>query len=474
LNRTHALVLTPTALLILACGGLQGGPSADASAEAALDAEDPAEVARKAANYQQAETILNARLNANNADARSWRLLGDVNYSRGQRYGDVWKENLGRAREKYANALRVDPENCVTWGRMATALVAAQENEATRAAPDEIAALPLAEGWAACGGPVMVAVEFARQPTADELAAARRQADRSAGWAGLQAAAAPWQVAAMQRGAVADLDWTTRLVRPEPAPGGVFVVLDFPVSAQGVDGAKARGFDSVEWLTIGSVRGDQFVFRDKRFPERVPSVGRVKATACPGTSWTFDGPDRAPVGNCVAGTYDRSASPVYDPDRLRVADGNHYHQPSIDSAVISWDDIAEDSVVCSGGGVGRQFELLPSCQVSYDRAIPQTRAISSSVGLMAFDVAHAEKMARVLNAGALYGDERAKHLGRNEVAVGMSYTEFAEAWPDLKGCMGRGVYNKTDIIDGGMEFTCELGDWRFQFRDLALIAIDPK
>ena len=131
-------------------------------------------------------------------------------------------------------------------------------------------------------------------------------------------------------------------------------------------------------------------------------------------------------------------------------------------------------MVCSGGKVGRQFETTPSCQVAYDKAIPQTRVIASSVGLMANDTAHADKMVRVLQADALYGAELAGHLGRNEVAIGMPYTTFIEAWPEVKGCLGRGVYNKTDVVEGAFEFACELGAWTFRFRDLALIEISGR
>jgi len=462
--------------LSLACGGLLGDDavSPDAAAEAAVDETDPAEAARRAGNYQEAERILNKRLSADNTDARSWRLLGDVNFTRGQRYRDRWKENLGWAREKYANALAVDPTNCITWNRMAVALSAAAQNEQIAATPEEIDALPLAEGWDACRGPAMAAIEFAKQATDVQYDEARKQTGYRGTWGEVQAVAAPWQVAAMQRVTNADLEWKDLLVRPEPARGETFVVLDFPVTANGRSGAKSRSFTYPEWISIGSVSGDTFVYLDRRFPMRIPSVGRVKATACPGTSWDNDGPDRAPRGKCVAGQYDRSKSPVYDPAKLRNADSVYYHHPSIGMAEIPFAKIADDSILCSGGKVGRQFEKIPSCQVSYDEAVPQTRAISSSVGLMAMDREHGEKMVRVLRAGNLYGEDIAAQLGRGRVAVGMSYTEFIEAWPTLKGCMGRALHTKSDIIDAGFEMECELGDWVFHFRDLSLIDIRGK
>jgi len=357
---------------------------------------------------------------------------------------------------------------------MAVAITAASLNEQIAATPEEIDALPLAQGWDACRGPSMAAIAFAKLPTEAQLDDARKATGYRGTWGEVQAAAAPWQVTAMQRIGNTDLGWKDLLVRPEPARGGTFVVLDFPVTAQGRSGATSRQFTYPEWLTIGSVSGDTFVFTDRRFPKRIPSIGRVKATACPGTSWDNEGPDRAPRGSCVAGAYDRSKSPVYDPDILRPADSVYYHHPSIGMAEIPFAKIADDSIVCSGGKVGRQMEDIPSCQVSYDEAVPQTRAIASTVGLMAMDQEHGEKMVRVLRAGPLYGEELANQLGRGRVAVGMSYVEFLEAWPDLKGCMGRALHTKSDIIDAGFEMECELGDWVFHFRDLALIDIRGK
>ena len=464
---------TLTVLASLACGG-NDPISADAAAEAALDQEDPAELARRAANYQEAERLLNQRLTEDPNDARSWRLLGDVNFSRGQRYRERWKENLGWAREKYTHALTVDPTNCVTWGRLATTVVAAQENELTRASNEELLSLPLDQGWEHCGGAPMVALAFARVPDTDQLDAAQRQATNRAPWGEVQALAAPWQVEAVQRATKADRDWRKLLVRPEAGSSGTFVVLDFPVTASGVNGAKPRKFDYPEWLTIRNATGGRLVFVDRRFPQRVPSIGRVLATACPGTTWDLDGPDNLPVGTCKAGSYNRSRSPVYDPERLRNADMAFYHHPSISEAEIAWSDIADDSIVCSGGPVGRRFEEIPSCQVSYDRAIPQTRSIPDSVGLMAVSREHGEKMVDHLRAEKLWGKDLAAHLGRSEVALGMSYTEFVAAWPELKGCLGRAVYNRSDVVDGAFEFVCELDPWNFTFRDLTLIDISGK
>lgn len=460
-----------TLAFALACGGADPG-SAEAEAEAALDADDPAELARQAFNFQEAERILNQRLTADPGDARSWRLLGDVNWTRGQRYRERWKENLGWAREKYVHSLTVDPTNCVTWGRLATAVVAAQENELTRATPEELLGLPLEQGWEACGSAPLLALAFAREPTASQLDEARRKVGYNSTWGELQAAAAPWQVEAVQRAARLDREWKKLLVRPTPAAGGTFVVLgEWPIGASGVKGAKARSFTYPEWLSIGSVSSGRLVFRDRRFPERIPSIGRVKATACPGTSWDLDGPDNLPVGTCKAGVYDRSKSPVYDPDKLRNASYAFYHHPSIAEAQIPWVDIADDSILCSGGPVGRRFEEIPSCQVSYDRAIPQTRSVLATAGLAALDQAHGEKMVQHLRAKPFWGEELAAHIGQNQVALGMSYSEFVAAWPDLRGCQGRAIHNRADIVDGAFEFTCELEPWAFTFRDLTLIDI---
>ena len=113
--------------LSLACSGLFSKPDV-VMEEAQIDAADSAEQKRQRGDYEGAEAELRRRLNQNPQDARAWRLLGDVNFTRGQYYQQKWKENLGWSWDYYTNAVTIDPGSCLTWGRLAAVATIAADN----------------------------------------------------------------------------------------------------------------------------------------------------------------------------------------------------------------------------------------------------------------------------------------------------------------------------------------------------------
>lgn len=456
----RSLTLAAVLSVGLACGGLFRGPD-PVAAEAELDAADSAEQKRLRGDYEGAEKELKRRLNANPQDARAWRLLGDVHFTRGQYYREKWANNLQWAWDAYTSAVNVDPSSCLTWGRLAATALAVSENPDLAVQRSALDALPLERGWASCPGATLLELEFRRQP------------DPRPGSLHELAAAAPWMVSAVVRTDLDDLGWKEVLARPALASGAAYVVFPTtPVTAGSVDGSKPRSFTYPEWLTVGSVSGNRIVYLDRRFPERVPAIGVTRAPACRGTKWELQGANKIPVGECRAGPHDRRVSEVYDPNLLRPAGTSHFHQPSIAPATVNWDDVAEDSVSCTGGPVGRMFVDTPSCQVAYDRAIPQHRSISSEgTGLVALSAEHAAKMVDVANGAELLGAELADNLARGRVAEGLPYSLFALSQPDLTGCRGRGVYQKARFVEGAVEFECKLGSATYQFRELTLVGV---
>ncbi len=459
-------------ILALGCTGLFGDGEGSFAEEAVLDAADPVEAMRERGDFAGAESVLRERLNANPEDARSWRLYGDLCFSRGQRYHQRWKENLAWAREYYTRSLTVDPTSCVTWGRLSVAIVAASENETIATPREELDALPLARGWESCPSAALAEIELQRTPTDDEFAAAASAT--SGGEFEVRAAAAPWQLEALRRVGLETLKWRPAYVAPEPGPDSTYVVLDLPVRARGVAGAKPRSFTYGEWLTVRRVDGEgRLVYLDRRFPERVPARGLTQATACEGTKWDLDGPDRVAVGTCVAGPQSRGASAVYDPALLRTAGVAHFHHPDFNRSMLDWSGIASDSVMCLGGPVGRMFVDVPSCQVAYDQAIPQTRSVPGDVGVTAVSREHGDKMVNTARSVPLLGPVAADKLARGDVALGMPYSLFAMSQPDVTGCRGRGVYTKSTIEDDGVGFSCTVGQWTYSFRELALVDLQP-
>src|ERR1051325_5168517 len=103
------------------------------------------------------------------------------------------------------------------------------------------------------------------------------------------------------------------------------------------------------------------------------------------------------------------------------------------------------------------FVDVPSCKVAYDRAIPQKRSIPADVGLTAWSEEHAKRMVDAARGGPLFGDALADKLARGQIGPGLPYALFTWTQPDLTGCKGRGIYNKSQIVDGALEFSCKLG-----------------
>ena len=418
-------ILTPT---ILACAGLIGSPDRDLQEAAARDAGDEAEQARRLGDFAGAEAILERRLAADPNDARSWRLLGDVNLTRGQRFQERWKENLGWAIDAYEKAVALAPDRCLPWSRLAAAAVGAAENEATRLDRARLDALPLARGWTHCAGPALLALELQRAPTPAELAAVTAlPADASA--TDRQVAAAPWMAEAVRRIDLAAIEWAPLQPPLQPSKGSPFAVLQIPTTGASVEKSKARRFTYPEWIVVSRVRGDRLVYRDRRFAAQVPERALTRAPGCPGTKWTLAGADRVPVGTCTSGPHDRRASDLYDPKVLKPTGIAHFHEPSIDRARISWSTVADKPVRCLGGDVGRQFYDTPSCPVAYDRAVPVTRSIPAASGRVAESEAHAEQIVRAARASALFGSDLAAHLARGEVGAGLPYPLYVWASP---------------------------------------------
>lgn len=451
-------------LLPLACSGLLPvAPSEDAGDEAvaALARED----------FAGAEAILNRRLEADPKDARSARILGDVNLIRGQRFQEKWKENLGWAIDAYVLSVKNDPASCPTWGRLAGALVAAADNPATAVPRSTLDALPLAAGWAACPGAALLEVEWHRRPTEAELGAADLYLTGEASETERLAAAAPWIADGVRKVDLSGVDWQAP-ARPALAGGTAFVVLEVPVTGDAVAGSDPRPFTTPERLTIHRVVGNHLVYVDRRFPARVPEIAFTRTTGCPGTTWDLQGVDRVPVGTCAAGKQDRRASELYDPKILKPTGIAHFHEPSIRLAEIPWEAVADKTVMCLEGPVGRLFVDTPSCQVSYDRAIPQTRSLPIDAGLTAWSPEQAERWVGAARGVRLFGDA-APHLARGEAGVGLPFGLFAWTWPELPGCNGRGVYTKLQIVDGALEFACTVQGATYVFRELSLVEISP-
>lgn len=453
--------------LLLACSGLFGGQDAALKREAAIDAADEAEQARLRGDFDGAEAILKRRLAADPKDARAWRLLGDVNLTRGQRFQERWKENLGWAIDAYERSIQIDPLNCMTWGRLAASALSASENELTVLPRARLESWPLQKGWGACSGAVMLQIDLLRTPSEGDLAKTDSDAPRLA----RLAAAAPHMAEAFRRIDVEDLVWEQSVSWPDPAQGRPFVVLELPADGGSVDGSEPRRFTYPEWVVPSRVSGKSLIYTDRRFPSRVPARAVTQAPGCPGTEWDRVGVERMPVGQCVAGPQEPRASEIYDPEILRPVGVAHYHERSIVPAIIPWESVAEKSVTCLGGPVGRLFVEVPACTVSYDRAILQVRSLQRSAGLAALSEEHAERMVDAARGGALLGELAARKLPRGEVAVGLPYGMYVWSQPELTGCKGRGIFSKLEIVDGGLQFECIVGERKFGFRELAITGI---
>lgn len=464
------MCLLTTMSILLACSGLLGdGREAALLREAELDAADEAEKARLEGDFDRAESMLRRRLAQSPDDVRSWRLLGDVNLTRGQRYQQRWKENLAWALDAWEKAVRLDPGNCAAWGRLAAGVVSAAENDATVVPRDRLASLPLQKGWASCAGATLLQIELEREPTAAELASA--SVPEGAGALQRLAAAAPWMADGVRKLPLDELVWESRLPWPDAQAGRPFVVLEVPATGGSVEGSEPRRFSSPEWVVPSRIAGSTLIYTDRRFPATVPEQAITQAPGCPGTTWTRSGPARVPVGNCVRGPQDPRASDLYDPKKLQPAGVAHYHERSIRVAAIPWETVAEKSVTCTGGPVGRLFIETPSCIVTYDKAVLQTRSLPLASGRTAWSEEHAQRMVDAARGGALFGEQVASHLARGEVAMGLPYGLYLWSQPEHTGCKGRGVFSKLEIVDGGLEFDCVVGQIKYHFRELSLVGI---
>ncbi len=455
--------LVVTVVWTLACGGVVGDGDPGAS--------DPAQILLDNREYAGAETNLKERLAADPGDPLAWRLLGDVSFVRGQDFKQRWKENLAKATDAYAKAVAADPARCRSWNRLATVVQARAAQEETLTPTETLDKLPWEDGWSNCPGPALLSLAENRLPTEEELDTAYEKAGKRATEYDATPLARPQLVKAHELLDYTGLSWKEGFDRPAPKSGGAFAVLKSPTPAAGVGGSKPRTFSHAEDITIQSASGGKLVYMDRRFPATKPDKGMVLAKGCPGTKWDIEGPDNYPMGTCVRGPESRRKSAVYSLDKLVSAGPAHWEHSTFPKARVSWDVIAEGSVVCTGGRVGRLYVDTPTCKVDYDRAIPQKRSIPAASGLSAVDRAHAEKIVRAKRLATLYGEDLADHLAAGEIAVGLPYTLVSYSLPVMTGCRGRGLYTKARIVDGSVTFTCPMEGYDHLFVDMELTAV---
>lgn len=459
------LSVLPALAFALACGGF-GEPPPPVNP----DASDPAEQARLAGDYPFAERMLKQRLAENASDGRAWRLLGDVNLSRGQDYPQRWKENLRWAIDAYVEATRVNPSDCGAWSRLALAVASAYENDDTRVSPELLASVPIKRGQRQCEGhAALVEIAWKREPDAVSFGALR---DRL-GWSTpsyqvlLEAQPAVKETLAVEK--LSGLSWKEPLAETKVTPGGPFVVLE-ATTARGVDGAVSRPAD-IEVITVGSISGGNLLFKDRKLPAKRPDTGVVKAVACGVTNWTLDGPDKYPVGRCRPGPAARSQSSAYDTTVLKATGPSHYAQPTIAKAAIPWDALIDGSVQCTGGAVGRLLIDVPTCPVKFDRAIYQTRQVPLSSGVPGVDLAHADRIFTARGLHSVYGEDVARHLARGDVAAGLPYSLLLLTQSDLRGCIGRGLFQKIELQGDQTKIECSFGGRSFTLVDLRVTKV---
>ena len=460
----RSLILT--ALLTLACGGLGGGADPGAM--------DPAQLLLEQRDYAGAEANLRARVEADPQDALAWRLLGDVSFVRGKDFKPRWKENLTKATTSYAKAIQADPSQCRTWSRLATVVQARSAQDETRVANTLLDGLPWDEGWSECPGAALLALAENRTPSEEELDAAYEKAGKGASIYEVIPIAQPQLARAHEVLDYTGLSWKAGFERPALKAGGAFAVIETPTPAVGVGDSKSRRFTHAEDITIQSTGGGRIVYGDRRFPSTKPDKGVTLATACPGTTWAIEGPDNYPMGTCTKGPQSKRKSGVYNVQKLVKAGPAHWEHRTFPKARVSWDVIADDSVICTGGRVGRLYVEMPTCNVDFDRAIPQKRSIPVQAGLAALDRAHAEKIVRAKRLSSLYGDVLAGHLAAGEIAVGLPYSLVGYSLPVMTGCQGRALYTKAEIVNGGIVFTCPINGTDHVFTDLELTAMKAK
>ncbi len=451
--RPHRVVIVPSAAALLACSGLL--PPRDVVEITPIpDHLVAAEKDRLAGKYAVAEERVRAAITANPADVDAFRLLGDIDLTRAQQHPKRWKEHLVTARDAYRDAVLRDPEDCASWTRLALTLTVAARNPELAINAAYIDALPLIPGKAACPSPLLAIADLRpSDPAAVEPAQrAAARPDLVAAWAWLDSLDLPWEPGPA----------------PPMAPGVLLVVLEGSPTAVGVDGAVNRTVKAPEWLTLGAVEGDTVRFTDRYLPARKPATGKVPATSCPGTTWGF-GSDGLPLGACRPGSW--SGGTVYDTARLVRAGSTHYSHDSVQRAAVSSDLVIGDSVVCMGGGMGPLFTDVPTCEVTYDQPIYQTRRLPVDQVVTAFSQEHADRMIAARASEPLLGTNLAQHLSRGDWAIGMPYAAFAYTRSDLTTCSGRGLLQRVVLAGGGMSFTCPLDGVDFVFQELTLTSV---
>lgn len=466
-----------TLLTGLACGGLMPVEKGELRGiQPNPDATDRAERARLNKDYQRAEAMLKDRLKDDPDDHHAWRLLGDVNLTRGQDYRKRWKENLVKAYDSYAQAVSLKPDDCSYWARLAAVVTMSYPAEGTRIDGATLEKLPIAKGWEHCAGPALVELELRRDPAPEVLEKyleENRNADRWAQMKDLQ----PWVKDAWERVPLGQVSW---IEDPTPVPlvaGLPFVVVQPPLQARGVGHEYHRGVNGLERFVTNRVSGDRVIFTDRRFPEKIPEKATVKAGACQYTTWKDDKTTGKAIGNCSTGAFLRGRSALYASSMLQSAGPGHYEHTSIAPAQIPGEEVLWDSVRCIGGPIGKKFEYTPTCKVEYDKPNWLQRSLPVDKVLGTRGDAHAEQILEAARMREIWGDELTERMIRGDIGVGMPYSVFRYAMTDLTGCQGRALLTSHLINGGEMEWTCfagEDGKDAYTFVDLQLAWIGKK
>ncbi|MBN2800178.1 MAG: hypothetical protein JXX28_13645 [Deltaproteobacteria bacterium] len=432
---------------------------------------DPAELLRQQGDFLRAEDMINARIEANPQDAEAYKILGDIKVSRGQAFRKKWDKNLGKAVEAYTKAVVIEPSNCTYWGRVAFVVSAAAESPETQLSGEALDQLPLEQGWFDCPGAALLAIEEARPLAEGAMAQAQRSLGADATRYQLEALTHPKLVEGYKKVPLAQLPWKEPAEELEPKPGLYFVVLEGPVKAKGMDNAQPRTVDGPEWMKIARVDAGEIVFTDTKTRAKAREQGVVTADACPGTSWSI-GSDGGPLGYCAAGPFNPSRSAIYDPGRLKIASGTHYHQPSIVKSVVDGDMVVQGSVSCLGGPVGRLFVEKATCSVQYYRAASQQRRISTAAGTVVPTREEAVRQVDAFGMGAVYGVETGRNLAKGSRPLGLPWTLVDQLETDMFSCTGRRLFQRAWFKDDGIEFYCTDGRNNYKFRDMVYVGLE--
>ncbi|MFT4626679.1 MAG: hypothetical protein ACI8PZ_005357 [Myxococcota bacterium] len=452
-------VLGVTVLAGLACGGVE---ELSDLIPAALEAEDPIVGIIANGDYPMAEAFLNRRFAEDPRDREAFLLLGDLNFRRGQDFNLKWKENLQRAQQAYMEGVRLDPRDCSAWTRLGVAVVAAATNPEIRVSPQDLAGLPVSAGWSACpGSGAILALEDQRTPLEVLENPDAREGD-------IVAKQRPYMVRWYESLGLSELTWKGSFRRERPDDGSLFVVLETPTTARGLGGAGGRTFTAPETVRISGRSGSEVTYNDRRSVATKPGIGKVLATACPGTKWEA-GSDGFPSGYCQGVPYDGRFSPIYEPSLLQPTGHAFYEVSPAKGATIDRDGIVPGSVRCLHGPVERMIVDTPTCGVVYSVPIPVRRAIPTDAGLVAHSYEHADGMVRAKAMGAVWGDDAAARVAKGEVANGLPFPLFLASQPDLTGCKGRGVFTRATFDDDTARFTCTMNGTVYTFEDLVLV-----